>query len=148
MQAPFRFLVVLAVLLHVGSIVSCAAAADSANAATGCLYRDAHYGTNAVICVAPGFAQLCDKDNTWKPPAKDPPYNEVCANAKISIPGTPPAQCTYHDVKYAIGATICVGPNFGLSCNDNGSWDRDPNLKKACDHAQIPAPTYPASPKP
>ena len=94
-----------------------------------------------MICVAPGYAQVCDKD-AWKAPAKD----DVCAKAEVAVPGTFLNQCIYHDVRYAVGAKICVGPNFGLTCKNDGWTDGDHNLHKTCEHAQIPAPTYPASP--
>jgi hypothetical protein len=133
MRGPFKSLDTLAVVLM--SMMS-SAAADAVP--SQCLYRDAHYGQGAFICVAPNMAQQCGPDSKWDPPASQ----SACANAQISIPG----QCIYHDVKYATGARICVGPRLGMSCTDNGSWVSDKDIADACKNAQIPAPTYPASP--
>jgi hypothetical protein len=156
MRVPFGSLAAFATFLVAGSIlvarstVSYAAAADTAPGDTAqkvpeCLYRDAHYGPGAVICVAPQFGQRCDK-GTWTKPTSEESFDKICASAKISVPGIPPAQCMYHDVKYAPGAMICVAPHFGLICNTDGGWNPAGGFEKACANAQIPAPTYPAAP--
>jgi hypothetical protein len=142
MRAPFSILVALAALLLAGSNVSYAAAADPAPPPT-CSHGGINYGQGEFVCVAPGYAQICGTNNTWKVPENDPPYNGLCAKA-------PPAQCIYHDVRYTTGASICVGPNYPMRCSENGSWGLDqdarPNVKDSCKNAQIPSPTYPASP--
>jgi hypothetical protein len=140
MRGPFRSLDALAVVLVSASMMSYAVAADPSP--SQCLYRDAHYGQGAIICLAPNVAQQCGPDSKWDPPAGQ----SSCANAQISVPGMPPNQCIYHDVKYATGARICVGPRLGMGCAENGSWVLDKDIADACKNAQIPAPTYPASP--
>jgi hypothetical protein len=100
-----------------------------------------------VICVAQAFGQQCHNDGTWEKPTNQDPIDKVCAGAKISVPGTPPAQCIYHDVKYAPGAVICVAPEFGQACSSDGVWGpASTEFDKKCDKAQIPAPTYPTAP--
>jgi hypothetical protein len=153
-------LVAFATLLMEGSVAAYAAGADAAPGDTSppkppkppkpseCQYRDAKYGEGAMICVAPGFAQICDDKSKWSDPTQAAPYHEVCAHAQISVPGTPTVQCLYHDVKYVPGAKICVGPKYGLLCSPDGVWttDLDASFEDACAKAQIPAPTYPAAP--
>jgi hypothetical protein len=148
------FLVAFATLLMEGSVAAYAAGADDApgdksKKPSECEYRDAKYGEGAMICVAQGFAQICGDKSKWSDPTQAAPYDKVCANAKISVPGAPPVQCLYHDVKYAVGAKICVGPYYGLACIADGEWVPEPDttgFKKSCANAQIPAPTYPAAP--
>lgn len=106
-----------------------------------CLYRDAKYGLGAVICVAPKFGQQCDKDGKWTGPMNE----EACAGAQIYVPGFPPAQCIYHDVKYAPNALICVAPSVGQVCGTDGVWSPVTGFGP-CKNAPIPAPTYPAAP--
>jgi hypothetical protein len=147
-------LVAFATLLMEGSMVAYAVAADDAPGDKSkkppeCEYRDAKYGEGAMICVAPGFAQICGDKSKWGDPTQAAPYDKVCASAKISVPGAPPVQCLYHDVKYVPGSKICVGPYYGLACTDDGKWVPEPDdtgFKISCANAQIPAPTYPAAP--
>jgi hypothetical protein len=141
MRAPFSVLVALAALLRAGPIVSYPAAAEPAP--SGCSHGGINYGQGEFICVAPGYVQICDNNNTWKAPEKDARYDGPCASAT--------AQCIYHDVRYTAGASICVGPNRPMECTGSGSWIVDervwPNVKdSSCKNAQIPSPTYPASP--
>jgi hypothetical protein len=147
MRAPFRILVAVAALLLAGSNVSYAAAAEPAPST--CSHGGVNYGQGEFICVAPGYAQICDTNNTWKAPESHAPYDGLCA-AKATQIIVPPAQCIYHDVRYTTGASICVGPNYPMKCTEKGSWDLDqrapPNVKDLCKNAQIPSPTYPASP--
>lgn len=152
MRAPFRSLAAVTTLLVAGSMVPNADAADPAPAAPPappappqCLYRDAKYGLGAVICVAPQFGQQCNKDSAWTDPTNKDPFDKVCASAKISVPGIPPAQCIYHDVKYAPGAIICVAPEYGQMCLPDGGWGV-PSDFEGCKNAQVPAPTYSAAP--
>jgi hypothetical protein len=146
MRAPIRSLAAVATLLVAGSMVPNADAADPASPAPPqCLYRDAKYGLGATICVAPQFGQQCNKDSAWTDPTNKDPFDKVCASAKISVPGIPPAQCIYHDVKYAPGAIICVAPKVRQMCNIDGGWTT-PSGDDNCKNAQTPAPTYPAAP--
>ncbi|MGA2793786.1 MAG: hypothetical protein ABSE69_09655 [Roseiarcus sp.] len=142
----FRASAAFATLLMARSMVAEAGAVDAGPTKPPlCSYRDANYGPNAVICVAPEFGQTCGKDGTWLPPASE----KACANAQIPVPGIPPAQCMYHDVKYSPNAVICVAPRFGQICNTDGVWKPATDgggFDKACANAQIPAPTYPAAP--
>jgi hypothetical protein len=126
-----------------------AARADTASAEPGkaadCLYRDAHYGNGAVICVAPQYGQRCT-NGVWSTPIHDEGFDKMCAGAQIAVPGVPAAQCLYHDFKYAPGAMICVAPHIGLTCNPDGGWVPAANVERACANAQIPNPaTQPAS---
>lgn len=146
MRAPFRISATCATLFVAGSMASYAAAADAEKKVSECQYRDAHYGPGAVICVAPGFGQECDDKSTWTKPTSADSLDKICASAKIPVPGLPPAQCIYHDVKYAPGALICVAPNFGQICNADGGWNPIASFERPCANAQIPAPTYPAAP--
>jgi hypothetical protein len=144
------FLVAFATLLTEGPMVAYAAGDDDGSGDTKkkktpeCEYRDAKYGEGATICVAPGFAQICGEKSKWG----EPTPTAVCANAKVSVPGAPPVQCLYHDVKYVPGSKICIGPSYGLACTQDGEWttDLDARIKTVCAAAQIPAPTYPAAP--
>jgi hypothetical protein len=151
------FLVAFATLLMEGSMVAYAAAAEAAPGDTSppkppeppkpsqCLYGDAKYGQGAVICVAPQFGQQCGKDSKWDSPTKEAPFDTICAGARASVPGVPPAQCIYHDVKYAPDAMICVAPSYMQICGNAGVWS--PAVRfDPCKNAQIPAPTYPAAP--
>ncbi len=143
MRGPFRSLAAVTTLMMAGSMVPNADAADPAP--PQCLFRDAKYGLGAVICLAPQFGQQCNKDGAWTDPTNKDPFDKVCASAKISVPGIPPAQCIYHDVKYAPGAIICVAPKNGQMCLTDGGWGV-PSDFGGCNDAQIPAPTYPAAP--
>jgi hypothetical protein len=131
----------IATLLGASSMVAEGAAPpDAVSAATAslCTYRDAHYSFGALICVAPNLRQICESDNKWGLPTSEP----ACASAQIPVPGAlPPAQCIYHDVKYAVGAAICVAPSYAQQCQENGSWLKFPELNTACKNAQIPVPT-------
>ncbi len=143
MRILFRILVAFAALLLAGSMVPYAAAADPAP--SKCSHRDINYGQGEFICVAPGYAQVCDTGNTWKAPENNAPYKDLCDKAARTV--DPPAQCIYHDVKYTPGASICVGKNFPLKCSADGSWTTDDyNVPEKCKNAQIPSPTYPAAP--
>ena len=145
MQVPSRILFASAVLLLASAKPSYAAPDTPPSS---CSHRDINYGHGNYICVAPGYAQVCDTNNTWKTPEKDPPYDTLCAKAVQVF--DPPAQCIYHDVKYSSGSSICVGPNFPMLCTETGSWIKDVEaakiVKDVCPHAQIPSPTYPAAP--
>jgi hypothetical protein len=150
MRALFKSLAAFATVLVAGSTVSYAAAADAAPADAEkkppeCVFRDAHYGPGAVICVAPQFGQQCT-NGAWTKPTSDDSFNKICASAQIPVPGIPAAQCLYHDVKYAPGAMICVAPRVAQICNTDGGWAPPEDFEHACANAQIPAPTYPAAP--
>lgn len=149
MRAPFRSLSAFATLLVAGWMVPDGAVADPPPGDTGkpsqCLYGDAKYGLGAVICVAPQFGQQCGKDSKWDPPTKEAPFDTICARARASVPGVPPAQCIYHDVKYAPDAMICVAPGYMQICGTAGVWSPAAPFGP-CENAQIPAPTYPAAP--
>jgi hypothetical protein len=147
MRAPLITLAAFSIL-SMAPIGAKAAAAADASAPPECIFRDAHYGLGAVICVAPQFGQLCQPDG-WSLPTGDKGLDKTCAGAQIPVPGVPPPQCIYHDVKYTPGAIICVAPHFGQTCTDNGAWSlatATNDFDKACANAQIPAPTYPAAP--
>jgi len=150
MRATFFCLAAFATLLVAGSMVPDADAADPAPADTGkssqCLYGDAKYGLGAVICVAPGFGQICGDKDTWGKPTSGDPFDRICARAQTSVPGVPPAQCIYHDVKYGPNARICVAPGSAQICGVDGTWGPAISNVKECDNAQVPAPTYPAPP--
>jgi hypothetical protein len=148
MRVLFRFSATFSTLLLLAPTVA-EAAADSATAQstkpTLCTYRDANYGLKAVICVARNYAQECDDKGSWGKPSTEP----ACAEAQIPVPGIPPAQCLYHDVKYGPNAVICVAPKFGQTCGDNGTWSpvtSGKDFAEACKNAQIPAPLNPTAP--
>jgi hypothetical protein len=159
MLAPFSASLAFATLLLAGPTASEAAATDAAPAQatkpTPCTYRDANYGINAVICVAPHFGQVCGDGGKWSDPTGDHNLKDACANAQIPVPGIPPPQCMYHDVKYAPNGIICVGPHFGQTCNIDGGWSainggKHPGgeiFNEVCANAQIPLPILPAPPK-
>jgi hypothetical protein len=53
-----------------------------------CTYRDTKYTQYAVICVAPGVAEICNKDGSWTPAAPDLKlsidfFKTACAAAQI-----------------------------------------------------------------
>jgi hypothetical protein len=146
MRVLCRILVNLAAFFLAGSMVPNANAADPPP--SKCSHRDINFGQGEFICVAPGYAQICD-NNSWKAPEKSTPYNDICAKFQVFVS---PSQCIYHDVKYTTGSIICVGPNFSIGCTENGIWALDQDTLKrskedaACKNAQIPTPTYPAAP--
>jgi len=57
---------------------------------------------------------------------------------------TPPSKCIYNNAIYTQGAVICVGPQFGQSCGNTGSWNDLSNaagsFKEACANAQFTSP--------
>jgi hypothetical protein len=142
MSAPFSVSLAVATMLLNGPRVAEAAAGDTADGSNKpmlCTYRDAKYGPSAVICVAPHYGQTCGTDGKWLDVTNAGKIGDACANAQISVPGTPPTQCIYRDIKYAVGSIICVAPSFGQQCGDNGSWTNPGNaLGKPCETAQIP----------
>jgi hypothetical protein len=151
MRVPFRSLAAFAALLMAGSIVPYAAADDTPpkKDVPECLYRDAHYGLGAVICVALQFGQQCGEGGKWELPTDKNDFSKVCAKAQTPIPGILPVQCIYHDVNYALGAIICVGPRYGLKCESNSEWKKPKDsgtLEEVCRNAQIPSPISSAAP--
>jgi hypothetical protein len=144
MRAPFFSLAALATLLLAGSV---APDADAADSPPSCSYGGLPYGNGAVICVAPKFGQKCDDKGKWGDPMNEHPFDTLCARAPDSVPGVPPIQCTYHDVKYSPGAKICVAPKFEQTCRTDGGWDSVASVD-ACTNAQIPTPTGAAPPSP
>jgi len=137
---------VFATVLLTGPMVAAATAdpvATQSTKSTLCTYRDANYGLNAVICVAPKFGQVCEDGGKWSNPKSTENLDQACANAQIPAPGVPPAQCLYRDVKFALGSLICVAPHFAQECGDNGRWITITPVPgtayyKACADAQIP----------
>jgi hypothetical protein len=133
-------------LLIIRPLMIEAAVADPSPAPALCIYRDANYGPNATICIAPGFGQRCIDGGQWSDPAADHGLKDACAGAQVSVPGAIPPQCIYHDVKYTAGSVICVAPNYGQSCSEKGSWQPVPTVAVkrgeafygACANAQVP----------
>jgi len=118
-------------MMIIAACLSPATAADAPSwPANACIYRDLHYTGGTVVCVAPHFGQICNKDGGWDPPTNAAPIQEACASAQIPTnpaPSTPPptAMCTYHGVQYSVGSTICVAPSLAQRCTPaNGTEGR------------------------
>lgn len=98
------------------------AAADAPSWPSGtCVSRDVHYTTGNVICIAPHFGQICNKEGVWDPPTNAAPLQDVCATAQIPTnpaPSTPPPSpaCTYLGIQYSLGSTFCVAPHLAQKC--------------------------------
>jgi hypothetical protein len=146
--------------------LSTAIAADAPSWPQGtCVYRDLHYTNGTVICIAPHFGQICNKDGVWDVPNNARPLQELCETAQIPTnpsPSTPSpaAMCTYHGVQYSVGSTICVAPHLAQRCElrigtesrsvkEVVQWsfvDHSPDSDlffKWCENAQIPNPAAP-----
>jgi hypothetical protein len=123
MRVIFQVLAAFATLsLGAPMVVKAASGPDSP---PSCIYRDSHYGNNAVVCIAPGYGQICDANGKWGDPTNNDKIQQLCATAQIPVPGITPVQCIYHDVKYTEGSFICVAPYYGQSCGKNGMWEKE-----------------------
>jgi hypothetical protein len=96
------------------------AAADAPSWPSGtCVSRDLHYTTGTVICIAPHFGQICNKEGVWDPPTNAAPLQDVCATAQIPTnptPSTPPpaASCTYLGTQSSAGSAFCMRQRWPL----------------------------------
>jgi hypothetical protein len=133
------------------------AAADAPSWPSGtCVSRDLHYTTGTVICIAPHFGQICNKEGVWDPPTNAAPLQDVCATAQIPTnptPSTPPpaASCTYLGTQSSAGSAFCIAPKLAQRCElsgKDGHWILVPDepFHTACANAQIAVPTGPPAP--